>query len=572
MSETRYLDTKDDYLLDIIKMHHSLSDDQVKQIQNQIRNTEKTFYDVFEEQNILSLNEIYQILSKHFGMTFLRLENIEFDKEVVHLLPMDAARRYKAIPIKKDEDIIQVAISDPLDLDILDNVSFILKKPTEAVLAFEQDIVSAIERYYGVAAETVDNLLDEMSDGDVTFIDTGSSSQGDEEGDEAAPVVKLVSLLIIEAFRLRSSDIHIEPLGRKIRIRYRIDGVLQEMPAPPKRLQGSIISRIKIMANLSISEKRLPQDGRIKIKALGKTIDLRVSTCPSVHGESVVLRILDKTNLVLGLSELGFLSDQQKQFEKLISLPNGIILITGPTGSGKTTTLYTCLNFINRPDRKIITVEDPCEYQLAGINQVQVNETIGLSFSFVLRSILRQAPNVIMIGEIRDVATAEIAINSALTGHLVFSTLHTNDAPGAVTRLIDQGVKPFLVASSLQGVLAQRLVRTICSECRTPREPTEFELKAMNLKKTDDATLYFGQGCKKCNGSGFRGRKAIVELMIMNDELRQMINKKASSTVIRKRARELGMTTLREDGINKALTGMTTLEEVFRVAGETEKM
>lgn len=563
--------SKEEFLLDIVKTQIDIDPAKIERAKIQAKDLNKSLFQLLEDFGVIKLNKIYQILSEHFDLNFIKANEVDISKEVLNLLPVEAARRYKTIPVSVNSNIIQLAIADPLNLDVLDNVGFILKKPIEAVLSIEQDIMAAIDKNYGVAEETVDNLLDEINEGDVTFIDVGSPGADDEEDDESAPVVKLVSLLIIEAFRLRASDIHIEPLGRKLRVRYRIDGVLHEMTGPPKRLQGSIISRLKIMANLSISEKRLPQDGRIKIKALGKPIDLRVSSLPSVHGESVVLRILDKSNLVLGLSELGFLSDQQKRFEQMIALPNGIILITGPTGSGKTTTLYTCLSHINRPDRKIITVEDPCEYQLSGINQVQVNESIGLNFARVLRSILRQAPNVIMIGEIRDLETAEIAINSALTGHLVFSTLHTNDAPGAVTRLIDQGVKNFLVASSLQGVLAQRLVRSICPHCRTTRAASPYELKSIKLKREDDVPLYYGKGCDECNGTGYLGRKAIVELMVISDDIRMMINKKASSAEIRKRARELGMSTLREDGIVKALSGMTTLEEVFRVAGETEK-
>ena len=566
------METKEDFLLEIITAEKKFEQEKIEKARLQLRESPgKSLLDILDQNGVISLGESYTILAEHFGLEYISLSKMKLNNQDIMLLPVDVARRYKTIPVCVRDDLVQIAISDPLNLDVLDNVGFILKRPIEGVLADEKDIMAAIDQYYGVAEETVDHLLDEMQENDVTFVDVGTQGSDDENDDDSAPVVKLVSLLIVEAFRMRASDIHIEPLPRKLRIRYRIDGVLQEMTGPPKRLQGSIISRIKIMANLSISEKRLPQDGRIKIKAMGKAIDLRVSSLPTVHGEGIVLRILDKSNLVLGLSELGFLADQQKQFEELISIPNGIILITGPTGSGKTTTLYTCLNFINRPDRKIITVEDPCEYQLSGINQVQVNESIGLTFSDVLRSILRQAPNVIMIGEIRDLETAEIAINSALTGHMVFSTLHTNDAPGAVTRLIDQGVKAFLVASSLQGVLAQRLVRTICDNCRQPRAASPYELKAMKLSTSEDVHLYEGKGCSECNNTGYKGRKAIIELMILNHELRQMINRKATSTQIRKRSRELGMSTLREDGIQKALTGMTTLEEVFRVAGEVEK-
>jgi type IV pilus assembly protein PilB len=384
--------------------------------------------------------------------------------------------------------------------------------------------------------------------------------------DADAPIIKLVNQLIIEAFKMRASDIHLEPLAKKFRVRYRIDGVLTEMKSPPKRLQPAIISRLKIQSNMSISEHRIPQDGRIQSHVGAKVIDLRVSCLPTNHGESIVMRILDKEGLRLGLPELGFFTDDQQTFEKLIALPDGILLVTGPTGSGKTTTLYSCLHFINRPDRKIITVEDPVEYQLAGINQVQVNETVGLSFSMALRSILRQAPNVIMLGEIRDLETATIAINASLTGHLVFSTLHTNDAPSAVTRLIDIGVKPFLVASSTRALMAQRLVRKICRNCAAPYTPTESELRTLNIDPSaaSGATFMRGKGCGNCSGSGYRGRFGVFEIFVIDDEARKLIYDRVPSSVLRTRAREMGMRTLREDGVRKVLAGLTTPEEVIR--------
>ena len=384
--------------------------------------------------------------------------------------------------------------------------------------------------------------------------------------DADAPLIKLVNSLIVDAFKLRASDIHLEPLAKRFRVRYRIDGVLHEMKAPPKRLQAAIVSRLKIQSNMSISEHRIPQDGRIQTQVGTKLIDLRVSCLPTNHGESIVMRILDKEGLRLGLPELGFFTDDQQTFEKLIGLPDGILLVTGPTGSGKTTTLYSCLHFINRPDRKIITVEDPVEYLLAGINQVQVNETVGLNFSMALRSILRQAPNVIMVGEIRDVETATIAINASLTGHLVVSTLHTNDAPSAVTRLIDIGVKPFLVASSTRCLMAQRLVRKVCKQCAAPQIPADGELKALGLdaSNTQGATFMRGKGCSNCSNTGYRGRFGIFEIFVIDDEARKLIYEKVPSSVLRARAREMGMRTLREDGIRKAIAGMTTADEVIR--------
>jgi type IV pilus assembly protein PilB len=378
----------------------------------------------------------------------------------------------------------------------------------------------------------------------------------------------MVSMLLIEAHRVGASDIHLEPLDKKFRVRFRIDGVLQEMQAPPKRLQSAIISRLKIMTgSMSIAEKRLPQDGRIQVKIKRKPVDLRVSTIPTNHGEGVVMRVLDKSSLTLGLPELGFFSDDQETFERLIKLPDGVLLVTGPTGSGKTSTLYACLNYINKPDRKIITVEEPIEYQMNGINQVQVNPEIGMTFPAALRSILRQAPNIIMIGEIRDLETASIAINASLTGHLVFSTLHTNDAPSAVARLIDIGVQPFLVASSIRAMMAQRLVRRLCSRCKKPADLTETELRALRIEpgQLREARVMKAPGCEHCRHTGYRGRMGIFEIFLIDDEVRHMINKRSSTLLLRQRARELGMRTLREDGVRKILAGLTSAEEVISI-------
>jgi general secretion pathway protein E/type IV pilus assembly protein PilB len=410
-------------------------------------------------------------------------------------------------------------------------------------------------------------MLMQMDDDESHFFETQEvAHEIDDASESDEPIIRLVNLLILEGFRQRASDIHLEPLSRTFRVRYRIDGVLREVEGPPRRLHPSVISRIKIMSGMKISEKRLPQDGRIEIRVMGRDLDLRVSVIPSNHGESIVMRILDKESLMLGLPNLGFFSDDQQAFERLIKLPDGILLITGPTGSGKTTTLYACLNDLNRPDRKIITVEDPVEYQLSGINQVQVRTGIGLSFSAALRSILRQAPNIIMIGEIRDLETAEIAINSALTGHLVLSTLHTNDAPSAVTRLVDIGVKPFLVSSSVRAIMAQRLVRTICPHCKTEYPPAEAETRILGSVPR----LYKGEGCASCSQTGYMGRKGIFELLTVSDEVQHLIYSGLSAAGLRTKARELGMRTLREDGLRKAVGGITTLNEVLRVTMRDE--
>ena len=381
------------------------------------------------------------------------------------------------------------------------------------------------------------------------------------------PIIRLVGLILTEALRRRASDIHLEPLKDRFRVRYRIDGVCHEVLTPPRTLQGLVLSRIKIMAGMDIAEKRLPQDGRIRIRLSGKEIDLRVSSLPGLYGESIVMRILDKSTLLLDLEKLGFSRQDQLKFESLITLPHGIILVTGPTGSGKTTTLYAVLGRINRPDRKLITVEEPVEYQLTGINQAQVKPEIGLTFAKILREMLRQAPDIIMVGEIRDTETAQIAVSAALTGHLVLSTLHTNDAPGAMTRLIDMGVPSFLVASSVQGVLAQRLVRKICSNCKEPYTPSSYELMEIGLPDTGGKKFFRGRGCDVCNQTGYHGREAIFEILPVTDEIRELVIHNAPSAEIRQKARELGMKTLREDGWEKVFSGETTVTEVARVTG-----
>ena len=510
----------------------------------------------------------------HFGAEVVNLAELRLPDEIISLIRRDIAKKYRAIPVSKHGNTVTVAVSDPSDLDTIDSLHHLLRADIELKVASEEDIEAALNKYYGGRAgadnSEMNKAIQELTESDVGVVardDTGEAVDAD------APIIKLVNSLIIEAFKMRASDIHLEPLTKTFRVRYRIDGVLQEMKSPPKRLQASIIARLKIQSNMSIAEHRIPQDGRIQSKVGSKLIDLRVSCLPTNHGESIVMRILDKEGLRLGLPELGFFTDDQQTFEKLIAMPDGILLVTGPTGSGKTTTLYSCLHFINRPDRKIITVEDPVEYQLAGINQVQVNETVGLTFATALRSILRQAPNVIMLGEIRDLETASIAINASLTGHLVFSTLHTNDAPSAVTRLIDIGVKPFLVASSTRALMAQRLVRKVCRRCAAPYKPSDAEMRAMNLDPAGQTSASFmqGKGCNDCSGTGYRGRFGVFEIFVIDDEARKLIYERVSSSVLRNRAREMGMRTLREDGIRKVLAGLTTPEEVIRsTVGDVE--
>lgn len=556
-----------DYIANILMDVGLVDEEAIKKAREHSANTGKSLQESIVELELAAEADILKALAAQFGMEVVSLDKMNIPKDVISQIPLELTKKYKVIPVSKKGNTLTIALFDPTDSDVFDNLSFILKCNIEGVLVPREEITEALDKYYGVSEVTIDKMLAELGEEDVTFVDENVKAAEEEDLAEEAPVIKLVSLLILEAFKLRASDIHLEPLERKFRVRYRIDGVLHEMPAPSKRLQGSIISRIKIMSNMSIAERRLPQDGRIKLNLTGKDIDLRVSSLPANHGESMVLRLLDKTSLLIGLSELGFFADDEKTFGGLIEAPNGILLITGPTGSGKTTTLYASLNNINKPNKKIITVEDPVEYMLSGINQVQVNDEIDLTFANVLRSLLRQAPNVIMIGEIRDVTTANIAVQAALTGHLVFSTLHTNDAAGAITRLVDQGVKPFLVASSLLAILAQRLVRKICDECKQEYKPSEYEITAAKLdpQKIKEVKFFKGAGCDACNNTGYKGRIGIYELLVVNDEIRKMIYQKVTAHVVRQRARELGMRTLREDGIRKVLSGITTLDEVFRI-------
>ena len=504
------------------------------------------------------------------GAEVVDLDGMRVEDSVISSVPRNIVRRFKAVPIFSTEDSITMVVSEPSDLELIDGLQVALGRQVEIRVASEEEIERTIDRYYGRKREdSVGKMIQDITEGEVEIGSMGSLEADDGIDVEAdAPIIKLVNQIIIDAFRSRASDIHMEPMAGTFKVRYRIDGVLHEVKAPPKALQGSVISRLKILSEMSISERRIPQDGRINIEVgEGKSIDLRVSCVPTTHGESIVMRILDKSGLRLGLAELGFYADDQARFEELIALPDGILLVTGPTGSGKTTTLYSCLHFINRPDRKIITVEDPVEYQLDGINQVQVNEPVGLTFAHALRSMLRQSPNIIMLGEIRDLETATIAINASLTGHLVFSTLHTNDAPSAVTRLMDIGIKPFLVASSVRSLMAQRLVRKLCGKCAASYQPSESELRSIGLDpgSVEDPDYKRGEGCSSCNHSGYRGRFGIFEVFVLDDDARKLIYDKAPASTLRAKARELGMRTLREDGARKVVSGLTSVEEVLRV-------
>lgn len=516
-------------------------------------------------EHSITQKQIADVLAEEFNMETVDLADVRVSTEALEVVPFELANRYKVIPLEVDDSEVELAVFDPLDMDAVDSISHVIKRSVVCRVAPLEDIEKAIHQYYeGAKAEKVDEMFSGMEDPDALPSQIELPS---EEGasEEEAPIIKYVHMVISEALKRRASDIHMEPLEKRFRVRYRIDGVLHEVENPPKRLQPSIVSRIKLMSNVSIAEKRVPQDGRINIKVGAKVIDLRVSTLPTAFGESIVMRILDKESLRLGLPELGFFSDDQAHFERIIALPDGVFLVTGPTGSGKSTTLYSALNYINHPDRKIITVEDPVEYEMSGVNQVQVRREVGMTFAAALRSMLRQAPNIIMVGEIRDKETAEIAINAALTGHMVFSTLHTNDAPSAVSRLIDIGIKPFLVAAAVRAVLAQRLVRRNCPNCRAACDHDEKLLNSLGIRsdQSDDASFMKGEGCLKCNGTGFRGRVGIFEMFNVNEELQSMIYEEASLVALRDKAREMGMRNMREDGIRKVLAGVTTPHEVL---------
>ncbi len=542
--------SNEDYLVDLLVESGAVTQDQVDHarakggspVTNLVSDTE------------LTESTVAAVLAQNAGLEVINLDEVTVSPEVNSVIPDEIACRYRAVPVADDGVYLTVAVADPFDFETMDSLPQVLGRELLFVVANHGQIAAFLKQFYG--AKDQHDMLDV------------AGAPGAEGEDSDAPIIKLVQGMLSEAMRIRASDIHIEPLETSVRIRYRVDGRLMEVDNHPKKLLPAIIARLKVMSgSMSIAEKRLPQDGRIQLKVGGKEVDLRVSSVPSNHGESIVMRILDKSALVLGLPELGFFSDDQATFEELIGLPDGIILVTGPTGSGKTTTLYTCLNVINRPDRKIITVEDPVEYELPGINQVMVKADVGMTFAAALRSMLRQAPNIIMIGEIRDAETANIAINAALTGHLVLSTLHTNDAPSAVARLADIGIKRFLIASAVRGILAQRLTRKLCPACKAPADLTEKQMRALSLdpSRVRDASIMGPVGCEKCRGGGYKGRMGIFELFTIDDEVRHLVNENLPSAQLRKRARELGMRTMREDGIRKVLAGLTSAEEVLHV-------
>ena len=557
-------------LIALIRERGLLDALQIEEIGQEVQRSGKSVIQILQDYGLLDLDSILQIMADHLGTMVVTLEPDTIPPEAIAAVPNETARMYQVVPMALYGDTLQIALADPLNPQTMDELGFALKYTLQVVVANPAEVAACIEKFYPAQADLgYTSLLKEL------WVDVEATKE--EEGpkglsislDDAVndvPVVKFVNLVLMQAVQDRASDIHFEPFEEEFKIRYRVDGALYEMAPPPKHLATPVTSRLKIMANLNISERRLPQDGRISTVISGKQVDLRLSTLPTAFGESVVLRVLDRGAVQLDLKTLGLPKDGYDFIIETINQPNGIFTVTGPTGCGKTTTLYSCLRHINQIDTKLLTIEDPVEFDIEGIMQVQVNESAGMTFGKALRAFLRQDPDIIMLGEIRDLETAQIAVQASLTGHLVLSTLHTNDASGAVTRMVDMGVEPFLISSTLLAVLAQRLVRRICTSCRTPFEPSESQLQNMSLSAHDigDKVFYYGRGCPNCNDTGYKGRKGIYELLAVSDAIRNLINDRAPTVVVRQKAIELGMVTLREDGLRGIYAGETTVEEVLK--------
>jgi len=558
-------------LMALIQEQGLVDDLQLEEVVQEHTRSGKPVIQLLQDFGLLDLETILQIMASHLGTEVVELRELELTPEILQTVPATAARMHQCLPVAVHGSTVRVALSDPLNPAAIDELGYMTGKEVQVVVADPAQIEKAINKHYGEESESVSDILKELgADADIAR-EVAEAASGDGATDlenlaNETPIIKFVNLVLYQAVQDRASDIHFEPFEDEFKIRYRVDGALYEMTPPPKHLALPVTSRLKVMANLDIAERRLPQDGRIGITLAGRQIDLRVSTLPTQFGESVVLRVLDRSAVNMALESLGFPKHVYDYVMVTIQQPNGIFINTGPTGCGKTTTLYSCLRHINTIDSKLLTVEDPVEYEIEGIMQVPVNEAVGMNFPRALRAFLRQDPDVIMLGEIRDLETSQIAIQASLTGHLVLSTLHTNDAPGAITRLIDMGVEPFLISSTLLSVLAQRLVRMICKKCRTPFEPTENQLSLLNLSPHDigDKVFYYGRGCANCNDTGYKGRKGIFELLVISDPVRALINERAPTVVIRQKAVELGMVTLREDGMRSIFDGETTIEEVLK--------
>jgi type IV pilus assembly protein PilB len=559
-------------LLSLIREQGLIDDLQFEEVTAELKRSGTPVFQLLQDFGIMKVDDILHVMATNLGTEVFSLRNNDISPELLKIIPANVARMYHCLPVGLKNGTLQVALADPLDPAHADEIGFASKRDIQVVVADPAEIEKAIERHYGQEeAEDFSQILKELGSDKEIARESLEASATDDVKMEAnlanqAPIVKFVNLVLQQAIQDRASDIHFEPFETEFRIRYRVDGALYEMAPPPKHLALPVISRIKVMSNLNISEKRLPQDGRITYRVANRQVDLRVSTLPTQFGESVVLRVLDRASVNLDLDTLGFPKYLHDYVDEAILRPNGILIVTGPTGSGKTTTLYSALRKVNTIDAKLLTAEDPVEYDIEGIMQVAINDSVGMTFGKALRSFLRQDPDIIMVGEMRDLETAQISIQASLTGHLVLSTLHTNDATGAVTRLIDMGVEPFLISSTLMAVLAQRLVRTICKNCRTPFEPTEEQLSLLNLSAHDlgDKAFQYGRGCSTCNDTGYKGRKGIFELLIISEAVRLLINERAPTIVLRQKAIELGMVPLRDDGLRCIFEGDTTIEEVVK--------
>jgi type IV pilus assembly protein PilB len=557
-------------LLTLIREQGLIDDLQYEEVASEFTRNATPIIQILQDIGVMKLHDILQVIANALGTEVVSLKDREISAEVLKCIPAKVAQMYHCLPVALNNGTLQVAMAEPLDPTVADEIQFAAKRDVQFVVADPGDIARSVERFYGQEeSESFAEIIKEL-DANKNIAreveDAGDDVKAAEALANEVPIVKFVNLVLQQAVADRASDIHFEPFETEFRIRYRVDGALYEMAPPPKHLALPVISRLKIMASLNISEKRLPQDGRINYKIGNRQIDLRMATLPTAFGESVVLRVLDRGSVNLEVESLGFPKYVYDFVTEVITRPNGIFVVTGPTGCGKTTTLYSCLRRVNSIDSKLLTAEDPVEFDIEGIMQVAVNEAAGMTFGKALKSFLRQDPDIIMVGEMRDLETAQISIQASLTGHLVLSTLHTNDSPGAVTRLVDMGVEPFLISSTLMAVLGQRLVRTICKNCRTPFEPTETQLGLLNLSPHDlgDKVFHYGRGCSTCNDTGYKGRKGIYELLVVSDAIRTLINERAPTVVVRQKAVELGMVTLREDGLRGIFEGDTTIEEVVK--------
>jgi len=555
---------KPESLLTFLRDNSKIDEEQMSEMLDEQTRSGKPIEDIVANSGTIAMKSVYEMIAQALGTEVVDISKMEFPAELLTMVQPQIARVQGVLPIEFDGHTLRIVVMDPLDFHVADSVRIATRRDIAVYVAPAAVIQTLIERYYGVEVSDIDRVLEEIEGN--ADLKASSTDVIDIEKASSAPIVRYVNTVLSQAIQARASDIHFEPFETEFKIRYRVDGALYEMSPPPRSLAAAVTSRIKVMSNLNIAERRVPQDGRIQTTMAGRPVDLRVSTLPTQFGESVVLRVLDRSTVKLDLEALGMPKAIYEYICAVIEKPNGIFIVTGPTGSGKTTTLYAALNRINTTDSKLLTAEEPVEYEIEGIQQVPINEAIGLSFARVLRAFLRQDPDRIMVGETRDLETAQISIQASLTGHLVLTTLHTNDAPSAVARLIDMGVEPFLIASSLEGILAQRLVRRICTNCRTPYEPSESVLRQIGLSvhEVGDKNFYYGTGCDQCNNTGYRGRKGIYELLDITEPIRDLITARAPSVVIRQKAIELGMSTLRADGLRSIFDGETTIEEVLK--------